>query len=1320
MLGYRVFKSTDNLHNKTVTTEYRQDFPFTGMMKSRTELHGISGEQSKTQTTYTYAKNALGRPYLLEQTTKAYDNSTLLSESFTSNLAIDDFGRPENINTVVSDKINNETYTSIVSSTYDKYDEFYGGRLSRLRTTQMRTGELSVVQITDFEYYSNTGLLWKKISDPTGNIGSSGSDETSQVYGVTEEYTRDDYGNITSTKITGIDEIERRIDVEFDSKGRYAEKSISYPKYPSLVDTIETSTAYDSIFGLKTSETSANGQVTRYGYTTLGRLNFVNKPDGTYSTTKKELCDGASDCPTSAFYKEINTNSHGPDSISYFDGLGQVVMEKSEALTCYDLLGKVSSCSGAEVSWIYKTYQYNNKGQLLFESRTHFEDDLSPIGYTGDLTTIVPEGYSSFIYDSQGRAKIQKRFDRSEWKTSYSGFTTTVTNPASNTTTNKVNALGELIEVTDADDKVVTYGYDAAGNLNLVKRSHTEISGGSGYIETTIEHDHLGRKVSMTDPDKGTMKYRYNSFGELVWQRDNKNQQTFTNYDAMGRSIEVKSYSDYDNNIVDSHSKYYYDEAANGLGLVHQEEDVINGIKQDYYYNVMSQTTSKITEFANGRKFYTDNVYDSLFRTKEVYDASHANAGVEYHYYNNYLVKKLDKQSGAILWQFLASDALGNATAFEYGNGIVSSSVHDQNDGTYEIILAVKGSDAVQDETYNFTNLGNLQYREDNIVGLREDFTYDSLNRLDTWKVNYGASFEDFNVDYDSLGNIKSKTGMGDYQYGQYHCGRQAGPHAVTTAGGFTYCYDANGNMTSGGNRSNILYNTIDKPTLIETGKNHRIEYQYGLGGSRFKRVDTEPGGTVKETLYIGNLEYISENGLLKKVLRHMEGTALETWTTQSGIRTLEFLHRDHLGSIVLITDIQGNVANRFSYDPWGDRRNESSFLEREFGSLDAALALSREDFKRGFTGHEHIDEAGLIHMGGRVYDQRLGRFLSADPFVQAAETLQSFNRYTYVFNNPLNATDPSGYIAALTVSGGMTMFNSGISSSAWNISNNFQLMNSYFVLIETYDNGYGENLLGWGETAVKTYQVYSLYRSAQVSHVVSTNRDKIESERLERYYMGEAIYGIVTYNPVADQMETQHAYNEGDIDLIDYLGESSRNTQGLLGMLYGGSGVSNIGKGSSGKGKQPKIDSHSSIKKNLVPPFPSNYTKRGTLTNRFPDDPSILQTTARKLVQDSSGRYWLQSTNGKRITPSGKYDFVTLPDGTIKVARQNTNPDFSTHLGLSKGGEVNYAGSITFSNNTTAKRGQINEWSNDSGHYAPPDYLSSKAGLPDTKFKPH
>lgn len=57
------------------------------------------------------------------------------------------------------------------------------------------------------------------------------------------------------------------------------------------------------------------------------------------------------------------------------------------------------------------------------------------------------------------------------------------------------------------------------------------------------------------------------------------------------------------------------------------------------------------------------------------------------------------------------------------------------------------------------------------------------------------------------------------------------------------------------------------------------------------------------------------------------------------------------------------------------------------------------------------LDAVGLIHMNGRVYDPTIGRFLSADPFIQAPNNLQSYNRYSYVINNPLRYTDPSGYI---------------------------------------------------------------------------------------------------------------------------------------------------------------------------------------------------------------------------------------------------------------------------------------------------------------------
>ncbi|WAJ70328.1 RHS repeat-associated core domain-containing protein [Catenovulum adriaticum] len=74
-------------------------------------------------------------------------------------------------------------------------------------------------------------------------------------------------------------------------------------------------------------------------------------------------------------------------------------------------------------------------------------------------------------------------------------------------------------------------------------------------------------------------------------------------------------------------------------------------------------------------------------------------------------------------------------------------------------------------------------------------------------------------------------------------------------------------------------------------------------------------------------------------------------------------------------------------------------------GSVAQVTATSK-----GYTGHKMLDDNGLIHMNGRVYDPNIGRFLSADILVQAPTHSQSYNRYTYVWNNPLSMVDPSGY----------------------------------------------------------------------------------------------------------------------------------------------------------------------------------------------------------------------------------------------------------------------------------------------------------------------
>jgi RHS repeat-associated protein len=91
----------------------------------------------------------------------------------------------------------------------------------------------------------------------------------------------------------------------------------------------------------------------------------------------------------------------------------------------------------------------------------------------------------------------------------------------------------------------------------------------------------------------------------------------------------------------------------------------------------------------------------------------------------------------------------------------------------------------------------------------------------------------------------------------------------------------------------------------------------------------------------------------------------------------LRWQHKDHLGSVVALTDETGAVAERLSFDAWGKRRNPN-------GSDDPAGALTSQA-TRGFTGHEMLDDVDLVHMNGRVYDPITARFTSADPFVKHA-----------------------------------------------------------------------------------------------------------------------------------------------------------------------------------------------------------------------------------------------------------------------------------------------------------------------------------------------
>lgn len=131
---------------------------------------------------------------------------------------------------------------------------------------------------------------------------------------------------------------------------------------------------------------------------------------------------------------------------------------------------------------------------------------------------------------------------------------------------------------------------------------------------------------------------------------------------------------------------------------------------------------------------------------------------------------------------------------------------------------------------------------------------------------------------------------------------------------------------------------------------------------------------------------------------------------------TLSFYVRDEVGSVIAtITENLGGVNQAValtSYDAWGKARptsGGSAYQDPAPGTCYSPTPTGQEE---GYAGHDNLADTGLVDMEGRVYDPEVGRFLSPDPNVQYPFSSQGYDRYSYVNNNPLSLSDPSGYFS--------------------------------------------------------------------------------------------------------------------------------------------------------------------------------------------------------------------------------------------------------------------------------------------------------------------
>lgn len=828
-----------------------------------------------------------------------------------------------------------------------------------------------------YNYYAfdsgnnQAGMLQSEIIEP---------DDLSGLLKHTSTYQYNAYGSVSNiaeswsggSRSTGISET-------FASNG---ERTVTMTNPIGQTET----TIYEARFGLPRRVTDINNLSVNTLYDDLGRVDTITYADGTTTESDYLSCTSCFGINSDFEHWYLQTKTTGSRAIrSYFDRLDREVGTRS-----YDLNGTV----------VYTAQSYDAQGNVSNSSDPYY--------------TSADKDTTSYIYDLLNRSTQVTYADGSNSSTTYNGLTQTLTNQESQSQTRLHNGAGWVMRSTDNAGTPVDFTYTPWGDLKTTRVNNNSAT------DVTISYDDLGRKTQLIDPNTGTITYVYDAVGRLDYETDALNQKTDYDYDLLDRQIERIDDADATNPTARTHTWTYDTAPGKGKGQVAS----LNGFNTDgttyseiheYEGNGIGLLSKTITTFG-GNDYPVETIYDNFSRpVGSIYPTDYA---ISQHYNEHgYMYQIEDASNGQGLWVANDSDARGNLTQFTLGNGVITDQTYDDKLGRIKTIRAYKGAFELQDQEYHFDSLGNLEWRKDSRAGLpnsiTEHFCYDTMNRLTRQNVGSDCGTID-NTTYDDLGNILTKQYVtGAYGYGS----GSAGPNAVTSADGKTYGYDANGNLTTINGVNSVTYSPFNKPvTISKDGKSSTLVYNPNQ--DRIKRTDSNGRSSIysalglyEETTYQGTTEkihYLSDFGL------YIQPSVGDDYYL--------YQHRDHIGSIVAKSGETAADAGDLEWltnEPWGNRLND--LTDNEDTAWNSAL--TGNDYvplgtARGFTDHEHLDGVGLVHMNGRVYDPTLGRFMSPDPFVQAPYNTQSYNRYSYVFNNPLSFTDPSGYYCVTTGGG--------------------------------------------------------------------------------------------------------------------------------------------------------------------------------------------------------------------------------------------------------------------------------------------------------------
>jgi RHS repeat-associated protein len=835
------------------------------------------------------------------------------------------------------------------------------------------------------------------------------------------EYEYDQFGNVTKIK----DPLGNTTTTTYDSN------LYTFPATVTNALGHVESYVFDSGFGILLSHTDANNRTRTAEYDGLGRITVRKNSTGDTITSHQygfvpNFIRTTTHTPTGNVWKE-----------DHFDGLGRIfetlaVGQRGQAdptriVHVFNDRGDVwktssphwSSESGSE-HWAYSILEnddpVNPTGMWARMGLNRPLKTWSELNSAGDMKR------TEYVYETPLSTKsihlnstinTERRVVMDAF-----GFRTGVWEP---------NASGNVGTYPVLQGQFTRYGHDALGRLEFVRRHVASNQDQDADPITNIFYDTLGRKIKMDDPDSGLSLYGYDASGNLTRSVDARGVEVIRQYDQLNR-LSRTAYPDMATGSLLEHV-YTYD-TGDGSNLVGRLDKVTSPASATTYSYDQEGRADRVQRVIDGVTHETTSQYDYGGRKLLMIYPNGMRLQYGYDTATQSLKTITDPDTGQTWLSDLQMNQFGSNRVMTLGNGVKRTVTFDYAGRATHLLtesVTESGTTTLSELNYTFdlkshiTNIqetagptpkGDMQYQYDALDRLIQawgttmsgadagsqaapayQYSYDVLGRMISNNRFLNSTFSDYTLEYEYSTNPNSVKPAHAVRSIRFK--KDGSPDAYA----HQFNYDSVGNLVQSTNGAAALpgndiarTNTWDALGRLQSvlKGTDTWNFVYDHANDRIKKTSTSG----ESVTYIGDIAEVTSQGVVK----HIFAGALRIATVKPTGEKL-FYMTDHLRSSTLITDGSGIEIQRMDYEPYG------AMIENARSSNTAGL-------RHTYTGQEADFGTGLMYYNARYYDPIIATFISADSIVPGPSSPQSFNRYSYVLNNPVIYIDPTGHFS--------------------------------------------------------------------------------------------------------------------------------------------------------------------------------------------------------------------------------------------------------------------------------------------------------------------